>query len=95
MYMRNLTIKTHTLIQTYIHSNLHLQTHTYTYTKVSINGIISTIAGTGNVGNSGNGVDATSASLNFPHSIAVDASGNIYIADTDNHKVRKVMCICI
>src|SRR5207247_45886 len=38
----------------------------------------------------GDGGAATSASLNFPTGVALDASGNLYIADTDNHRIRKV-----
>ncbi len=54
-------------------------------------GIISTIAGTsGGGGYSGDGSAATAARLNSPYGIAADASGNIYIADRDNHRIRKV-----
>lgn len=51
---------------------------------------ISTIAGTGTPGFSGDGGAATAAELNAPSQVAVDASGNIYIADTQNHRVRMV-----
>jgi PKD repeat protein len=57
--------------------------------KVS-GGIITTIAGTGVAGYSGDGGQATSALLNFPHGVTVDAQGNVFIVDTDNHRVRKV-----
>jgi trimeric autotransporter adhesin len=53
-------------------------------------GIISTVAGTGSSGYSGDGGQATSAVLNYPYGVAVDASGNIYIADTYNHRIRMV-----
>ena len=53
-------------------------------------GTISTIAGTGTPGFSGDGGAATAAELNAPSAVAVDASGNIYIADTRNHRVRMV-----
>jgi trimeric autotransporter adhesin len=53
-------------------------------------GIISTVAGTGYSGYSGDGGQATSATLNSPYGVAVDASGNIYIADTYNHRIRMV-----
>ena len=56
--------------------------------KVS-NGVITTVAG-GLQGFGGDGGVATSAALNFPAAVAVDSFGNIYIADTANHRVRKV-----
>jgi hypothetical protein len=52
---------------------------------------ISTVAGSiGNVGYSGDGGPATSASLNFPVGVEADSAGNLYIADTENHRIRKV-----
>jgi hypothetical protein len=53
-------------------------------------GIITTVAGTGTQGYSGDGGPATSAELNSPFGIAVDAAGNIYFADYFNNRVRKV-----
>jgi streptogramin lyase len=53
-------------------------------------GIITTVAGTGIAGYSGDGGAATEAQLDRPQRVAVDASGNIYIADTTNHCIRKV-----
>jgi len=53
-------------------------------------GIISTVAGTGNAGFSGDGGLATSAKLYYPYGVAVDAAGNIYIADEANDRIRKV-----
>ena len=53
-------------------------------------GNISTVAGTGSSGFSGDGGAAASAELNFPRGVAVDAAGNIYIGDTINHRIRKV-----
>jgi sugar lactone lactonase YvrE len=58
--------------------------------KISVNGIITTIAGNGNAGYSGDGGSATSASLNDPAYISIDAFGSLYIADARNHCVRKV-----
>ena len=55
------------------------------------NGVISTVAGTGSFGSSGDGGIATSAKLYDPDDIAIDASGNIYIADTGNSRMRMVM----
>ena len=51
-------------------------------------GIISTVAGTGSYGYSGDGGLATSAALYYPYGVTVDASGNIYIADTYNNRIR-------
>jgi trimeric autotransporter adhesin len=54
-------------------------------------GIITAVAGDGSEDYSGDGGLATSAELHFPHDVAVDASGNIYIADTSNQRIRMVM----
>lgn len=53
-------------------------------------GIITTIAGDGYIGFTGDGGPATAARLNYPLGVAVDASGNIYIADYANNRVRKI-----
>ncbi len=53
-------------------------------------GIITTIVGTGTASYSGDGGDATSATLNTPHGVTVDSSGNVYIGDTGNAVVRKL-----
>jgi hypothetical protein len=53
-------------------------------------GLISTVAGNGTAGYSGDGAAATSAELNFPTGVAVDGAGNLYIADQSNHRIRKV-----
>ena len=58
--------------------------------KVSTTDIISTIAGTGTGGYNGDGIAATAANLHTPYGIASDASGNIYIADYFNNRIRKV-----
>jgi uncharacterized protein (TIGR03437 family) len=58
--------------------------------KVTVDGTITTVAGNGAVGFSGDGGPATRASLNNPIGLAVDASGNLYIADTYNHRIRKI-----
>jgi DNA-binding beta-propeller fold protein YncE len=53
-------------------------------------GIISTVAGTGQPGFSGDGGAAMTAQLRQPHSIALDAEGNLYICDIGNHRIRQV-----
>ena len=53
-------------------------------------GIITTVAGTGRPGFSGDEGPAISASLNQPHGVAVDASGSLFIADAHNERVRRV-----
>ena len=59
--------------------------------KVTVStGIISTVAGTGTSSYSGDGGPATSASLQYPVRIAIDSSGNLYFADTNNHRIRKI-----
>ena len=58
--------------------------------KVDANGIITTIAGTGEAGFSGDGGPATDAQLNAPSAIAIDNTGNLYIADFVNHRIRKI-----
>jgi uncharacterized protein (TIGR03437 family) len=58
--------------------------------KVTPQGVISTLAGDGLLDGLGDGGSATAASLNTPRGVAVDAQGNVYIADTGNHRLRKV-----
>ncbi|MGD0512759.1 MAG: choice-of-anchor D domain-containing protein [Terriglobales bacterium] len=55
------------------------------------NGIITTFAGTGNKGNSGNGGPATAADLDNPTGVTVDANENVYIADSGNNRIRCVI----
>ena len=54
------------------------------------NGMITTIAGTGTSSFSGDNGAATSATFNYPNGVALDASGNVYIADFGNRRIRKV-----
>ncbi len=54
------------------------------------NGILTTIAGTGQPGFAGDGGPATAARLNQPHSIQLDADGNVFICDIGNHRLRRV-----
>ena len=58
--------------------------------KVSPYGIITTIAGTGTPGYGGDGGPATSAYLHAPYGVAVDTAGNLFIADSNNERIRKV-----
>jgi sugar lactone lactonase YvrE len=53
-------------------------------------GVIATIAGTGVAGFSGDGGLATAARLDLPTALALDALGNLYVADTNNHRVRRI-----
>jgi sugar lactone lactonase YvrE len=53
-------------------------------------GTITTVAGNGAAGFGGDEGPATSASLNSPQGVAIDAAGNLYIADTGNNRIRKV-----
>ncbi len=58
--------------------------------EVTPNGIITTVAGTGTAGYSGDGGAATAAELNDPTGVAVDASGDMFIADSGNNVIREV-----
>ncbi len=58
--------------------------------KVTTTGLIGTVAGNGTPGFGGDGGSAASAQLNRPSGLAVASNGNIYIADHDNHRVRKL-----
>ena len=58
--------------------------------KMSTAGIVTTIAGTGICGYSGDSGPATAATLNFPQAVAADRNGNVYISDTGNEVIRKI-----
>src|SRR5208283_5193957 len=58
--------------------------------KVDTNGIITTVAGNGIGMYSGDGGNATNASLHGPGGVAIDSSGNLYIGDFYNNRVREV-----
>jgi sugar lactone lactonase YvrE len=58
--------------------------------KVDTRGIITTIAGTGTAGFSGDGGPATQAQLNLPSGIALDGKGNIFISDRSNNRIRVI-----
>lgn len=57
---------------------------------LSSGGTMTTVAGSGSPGFQGDGVSATSAELNSPYAVVVDSSGNLFIADSRNHLIRKV-----
>jgi uncharacterized protein (TIGR03437 family) len=59
--------------------------------RISPSGIIVTVAGNGVAGFSGDGAAATSAMLHSPEGLATDADGNVYIADTKNNRIRKLL----
>ena len=56
----------------------------------AITGVITTVAGDGNQGFRGDGGSAMMASFRFPRAVAIDNSGNLFIADEGNHRIRKV-----
>ena len=58
--------------------------------KIAANGVITTIAGTGAAGFTGDGGNAVDAQINLPESVIVDSTGNVFIAEPNNHRVRKV-----
>ncbi|MFE9680884.1 RICIN domain-containing protein [Streptomyces sp. NPDC006285] len=58
--------------------------------KITADGKISTIAGTGTAEFSGDDGPATAAELNYPHGVVVDSAGTLYVSDSDNHRVRKI-----
>ncbi|WP_344518159.1 hypothetical protein [Streptomyces rectiviolaceus] len=58
--------------------------------RVDAHGVITTVAGTGDPGGSGDGGPATEARLTKPTALAMDRAGNLYIADTEDHRVRRV-----
>lgn len=60
--------------------------------KINQAGIITTIAGNGSIGFSGDGGPATAASMNYLQGVFVDSADDIYIGDCSNHRVRKINC---
>lgn len=73
------------------HGNLYLSdSGNNRVRKINSKGIITTVAGNGTAGYSGDGGPATAASLNGPRGLAFDAAGTLYISDTNNNVVRSV-----
>lgn len=58
--------------------------------KINSKGFIETVAGTGTAGFSGDGGKANAARINNPMGISFDSAGNLYFADTFNHRIRKI-----
>ncbi|MHB8217992.1 MAG: NHL domain-containing protein [Candidatus Sulfotelmatobacter sp.] len=57
--------------------------------QFTVGGNISTVAGTGTAGFSGDGAAATSAQLNYPEGVAVSSTGVVYVGDSNNYRVRQ------
>ena len=71
--------------------NLYIaDTNNHRIRKVGTDGNITTFAGNGDAADFGDGGPATRASLNSPEGLAIDKAGNIYVADTASHRVRKI-----
>ena len=71
--------------------NLYIaDTNNHRIRKVDAAGVITTVAGDGTRGYGGDGGPAVAAQLYFPYGVAPDGMGNLYIADTSNHRIRKV-----
>ena len=73
-------------------NNLYLaDTHNHRIRKITATtGLITTIAGTGTLGQSGDTAAATAAKLALPHGLTIDPQGNLYLADTANHRIRRI-----
>ncbi len=74
-----------------IRGNIYIADRSNRIRKVNItSGIITTVAGNGTFGYSGDGGIATDAEITYPHGVAIDVIGSIYISDIGNHRIRKV-----
>tara|TARA_B100001989_G_scaffold235551_1_gene196865 strand:+ start:9917 stop:13585 length:3669 start_codon:yes stop_codon:yes gene_type:complete len=71
------------------HGNIYIaDTYNHTIRKLDTNGFVSTIAGTGQSGNTDG--PALQAKFNYPAGIAIDTKGNLYISDRSNYRIRKL-----
>ncbi len=70
--------------------NYYISEATHRIRKVDVNGVITTIAGTGIGGFSGDNGPATAANLNSPVGMAFDSQGDLYFAEFDNNRIRKI-----
>ncbi len=73
-------------------NNLYLaDTHNHRIRRIDIaTGLITTIAGTGVPGLTPNSAPGLATSLSLPHGLTIDSSGNLYLADTGNHRIRRI-----
>ena len=70
--------------------SVYLAENSHRVRKVDPDGIITTVAGTGSAGYSGDGGPATQAALNFPTSLALGPDGSLYVGDIGNRRVRQI-----
>ncbi len=73
--------------------SLYVADYTRVHKVAARTGIITTVAGKGAIGYEGDGGSATAAKLAGPLGLTIDTAGNLYIADTGNHRIRKVAAV--